>query len=63
VANMSNTHILDMEKFTLDGQPIMSDDISIMISRYHHLHPEDELWAHIVAVIVGNNYTQKYKRS
>lgn len=54
--------ILDTVNFTLDGKPIMSEDIALMISKYHHLHPKDQLFEHLVAVIVGNNYTQEFKR-
>ena len=53
---------LDLKEFTIDGKPIQSEDIAILISQYSLRHPEDEMWRHVVEVIVGNNYTQKFKR-
>lgn len=53
----------DFEKLTLDGEPMKSEDIALIISRWSHTHPDDEMWRYIVSVIVSNNYTREFKRS
>lgn len=59
---MKRIYKFDFENLTLDGNPMQSEDISLIVGRWSMKHLDDEMWRKVVAVIVSNNYTQKYKR-
>lgn len=54
-------YIFDFSDLTLNSVPMQTEDVAMIISRYHHLHPNNKLWNDVIAMIVGSNYTGKYE--